>query len=442
MNSVNENCMNFNRNIKINFDGGNLSSDSGLFLYKKFDEKIGFSKTIAEIVKVNDSGNHAVHKNEDVILQRIYQNIAGYHTDDVADTLRLDPVFNQILNKESLASQPTISRLNNKLDIENVKQFQKVNSILFERIYNVEKISSVIFDVDSTNSPTYGEQHGSAYNAHYGENGFHPLLVFNGLNGDCIKAELRSGSVYTSRRVVNFIGPVLKEYNQKYPGVFQYLRGDSGFAVPKLYELCEMQLTTYVIRLKANSKLYKLSKQFEEEFLNNCKNNIYDEAVIYKEFMYKAKEWNKARRVVVKIEKPEGRFDFNYTFIVTNSNWPAFAVVQFYCKRGSMENYIKEGKNGFAFGKMSSTDYWSNANKLQEMVLAYNLNNWMRRICFPEKNKSDRIETIRTKIIKIASKVVSSGRYIYFKLSSSCPYKKLFTDIFKNIKNLQEFVFN
>jgi len=442
MNILNENSLDCNKKIKISFDGGDLTSDSGLLLFKEFDEKIGFSKAIAENIKVNDCVNHTTHRNEEVIVQRIMQNIAGYHTDAAANELREDPVFKELLNKDVLASQPTISRLNNKLDVETVKQFQKVNSILLDRVYSIEPLKVMVFDVDSTNLSTYGEQYGSAYNAHYGEDGFHPLLVFNGLNGDCIKAELRAGNVYTSRKVVQFIGPVLKEYNQKYPEVFQYLRGDSGFADPDLYELCEAQKTNYVIRLKANSQLYKLSSQFEQELLSQCKNNIYEETIIYRDIMYKAKGWNKERRVVVKLTKAEGRFDITYTFIVTNLNWNDETVVQFYCKRGTMENYIKEGKNGFAFDKMSSTSYWANANKLQEMVLAYNLNNWMRRLCFPEESKADRIETIRVKVIKIAAKVVSSSRYLKFKLSSSHPHKKLFTDILNNIKLLPQIVYN
>jgi len=85
-------------------------------------------------------------------------------------------------------------------------------------------------------------------------------------------------------------------------------------------------------------------------------------------------------------------------------------IIKFYCQRGTMENFIKKGKNGFAFGKMSSSKYQANANKLQQMMLAYNLNNWLRRLCFPEHNRSDRIEIFRTKLINIAARIVKTGR--------------------------------
>lgn len=70
MDSLLEKSLNFKRNVKINFDGGNLTSDSGLILYREFDERIGFSRTIKDIFYVNDKINHRKHKNEDILLQK------------------------------------------------------------------------------------------------------------------------------------------------------------------------------------------------------------------------------------------------------------------------------------------------------------------------------------------------------------------------------------
>lgn len=436
MGSLLEKSLNFKRNVKISFDGGNLTSDSGLILYSEFDERIGFSRTIKESFKVNDSTNHRDHKNEDVLLQKIYQRIAGYTTDDNSDELRYDPTLTTILDKNSLASQPTISRFNNKLDKENLKQFNKINELLLDKVYSIDMPNQIILDIDSTNFETYGKQYGSAYNSHYSATGYHPLLVFDGLTGDLLKAELRSGNVYTSRKIVAFIGPLLKRYSNKYSCIGIYIRGDSGFALPGLYEIVEEHDAKYAIRLKANATLYKYSEEFTARMEKLCKRNIYDHHVIYGEFMYKAKKWTKERRVVVKLEKKEGQMCIDYTFVVTNMTSHPKAIIKFYCNRGTMENFIKEGKNGFAFDKMSSSSFIANANKLQEMVLAYNLNNWMRRLCFTNSMKSIRIETIRMKIIKVAGKLVKSSRYLKFKLCSSCAYQNEFWNILRNINSL------
>ncbi|MDQ0219503.1 IS1380 family transposase [Peribacillus cavernae] len=210
MTSLNDQTMDFNRRIKVNFDGGDLTSDAGLLLYKEFDEKIGLSELIQSTVHLNDPVEHDVHTNDSVIMQKIYQHIAGYHADDHADSLRYDPALTSILNKERLASQPTMSRVNQHFDKTTVKQLQRANETLIERFHVLAPPENILFDLDSTNAATYGNQYGAAYNTHYGENGYHPMLMFDGLTGDCLKAELRAGSVYTSRQVVRFIGPTLK----------------------------------------------------------------------------------------------------------------------------------------------------------------------------------------------------------------------------------------
>ena len=126
MDSLLEKSTNFNRKIKINFEGGDLTSDAGILLYKEFDEKLGFSKTIKENLNVKNSAKFRVHSNSDIAIQKKYQIIAGYHTDDNADELITDSAFKAVLEKESLASQPTISRFNNRLDTGNIKDFQHI----------------------------------------------------------------------------------------------------------------------------------------------------------------------------------------------------------------------------------------------------------------------------------------------------------------------------
>jgi hypothetical protein len=438
MTSVNEKSMNFNRRVKVNFDGGDLTGDAGILLYKEFDNVIGLSRAIEEMVHIKDDVIHRTHQNHDVIMQKIYQNAAGYHADDHADNLRYDPALTTILNKSELASQPTISRVNQQFDKDTMKQFQKVNRTIIDRYHELDAPEILVLDIDSSNSPTYGDQYGSAYNFHYGENGYHPIFMFEGETGDCLKAALRCGSVYTSRQIVAFVGPELKRLRKKYPDIKIIIRGDSGFATPELYKLCEKLDVDYVIRLKANQRLQRIAQEFENEMTSEI--DIYEgRHVFYQEFTYKAASWDKSRKVMLKLEKPADQLLFIPTFVVTTLEETPKDTVEFYAKRGTMENYIKEGKLGFAFGKMSSTEFEINANKLQIAVLAYNLNNGLRRICMPEKMKKNQIQTIRMCLIKIAGKIIRSGRYVTFKLASSSLYKDAFFSTLKRIQQLPIF---
>ena len=125
-----------------------------------------------------------------------------------------------------------------------------------------------------------------------------------------------------------------------------------------------------------------------------------------------------------------------YTFVVTTMESEPYQILQFYCGRGKMENFIKEGKGGFDFSSVSSHSKTVNANRLRIHALAYNLFNWFRRLVLPASMRKQRVDTIRLKLLKIAARVIRSARYITFKLCSSCPYKREYHETLSNIQQL------
>ena len=102
-----------------------------------------------------------------------------------------------------------------------------------------------------------------------------------------------------------------------------------------------------------------------------------------------------------------------------------------------MENYIKESKNGFGLDNMTSHSFQVNEAKMTLSLLAYNFTNWLRTLVFPEGQKQMQIQTIRKRLVKVASKLVKSGRSLYFKLSSSFVYQKFFWKILNRIQQLK-----
>ena len=191
-----------------------------------------------------------------------------------------------------------------------------------------------------------------------------------------------------------------------------------------------------MIRLKENGILRGKASDLVDELDEITRNNKVDYAVVYGEFMYKAKSWPYERRVVCKVEKPENQMVYMYTFVVTNMDSSPGYLIKFYCKRGLMENFIKESKSGFDFASVSSHTRIVNANRLQVHALAYNIFNWFRRLALSANMRKQRIDTVRLKLLKIAAKVVHSARYITFKLCSSCPYENEFYETFSNIGKL------
>jgi hypothetical protein len=428
--------LNFNQQIKLTNDGGSLSSDTGEFIFREFDEKIGFSKTLAQHLNLKDSRAYFVHSNENLLRQKIYQMIAGYSEDDAADQLTKDPVFTQIIGTPALASQPSLSRFFKRFDQTSIKQLELANQKLLNKVHKFRDTKALIFDLDSTHSDTYGHQESTAYNAHYGTIGFHPLVAFDGVTGDFLKAKLRPGNVYTSNGVIEFIQPLIEHYNEKFPETSLFVRGDSGFAVPALYELCEKESVYYVIRLKSNAQLQQIAEEYHPISISS---DVTKTEIYFEETIYQAKSWSKPRKVIIQSVRPAGELFFIHSFFVTNLE-VAFSpkdIVRSYQKRGTMENYIKEAKNGFRLDQMNSHSFQVNEVRMMLSLLAYNLTNWLRTLAFPPEQKNMQIDTIRTRIIKVASKLVKSGRSLYFKLSSSFVYQEFFWKVLSRIQNLQ-----
>ena len=428
--------LNFNKSLKINFDGGDLSSDAGLLLIKEFTDTLGIDKLLADNFKTTDTAIRQ-HTDTQNLMQVIYQIIAAYFEDDSADELTNDPVMKSIIDTPALASQPTLSRFYNRMDDETLKQFENLSTLLRDKIYDVKYPDMVLLDLDSTLLDTYGHQEGEGFNYHYQSHGYHPLLCFDGITGDLIKIQLRNGTDYSCTGIKDFLLPVLEEYLTRYPDVPLLLRGDSGFATPDLYSTCETNGTSYAIRLKENGILRKNADYLLEQLNEITSHNMVDYAVVYGEFYYQANSWDYPRRVVCKIEKPANQMIPMYTFVVTNMDSSPEKIIKFYCKRGLMENFIKEAKSGFDFAAVSSRSKVVNANRLQIHALAYNIFNWFRRIVLSIKLRKQRIDTIRLKLLKVAARAIHSARYMTFKLCSSCPYKDEFYETLHNIRQLK-----
>ena len=125
---------------------------------------------------------------------------------------------------------------------------------------------------------------------------------------------------------------LLEEFIEDFQDILLYLRGDSGFASPDLYEVLEEKGCKYTIRLKEISKLRELAQEQNQALYRATRFNQVDYSVEYGEFMYQAGSWSHPRRVVFKIEKPNGQMIHMYTYIVTTmEDLELYQVIQLYC---------------------------------------------------------------------------------------------------------------
>lgn len=167
-----------------------------------------------------------------------------------------------------------------------------------------------------------------------------------------------------------------------------------------------------------------------------------EKEVYYQNVSYQAASWTKPRRVCVRSTREVGELLFRHAFIVTNfsKNISAKRVFETYNKRGTMENYIKEAKNSFFFDKTDSPEFLENEARMMISLLAYNIVNFLRTICFDLKWKGLRVNTIRLRLFKVAGKLVTTARRMYLKLSSSHVYQREFYAVFRQIQRIRQYI--
>ena len=282
-------------------------------------------------------------------------------------------------------------------------------------------------DMDSTESPVHGQQEGSAYNGHFESTCYHPLLLFN-QHGDCLAAKLRPGNVSSAEDWDELLLPEIKR--QQGEGQRVTFRADAAFAKPAIYEALEDRGVDYVMRIPANKNL---ELEIEDILFRPPGRPSLKPLVRYKSFRSQAASWSKPRRVVAKVEHHQGELFPRAGFIVTNMRLPSRSLVRFYNKRGTAEQWIKEGKQATNWTRLSCHRFRANQVRLQLAVLAYNLGNLWRRLGLPRRIKSWSLTSLQQRLMKTGGRLVKHARYYWLLLAEGHLNRKLFGDMLHRI---------
>jgi hypothetical protein len=154
-------------------------------------------------------------------------------------------------------------------------------------------------------------------------------------------------------------------------------------------------------------------------------------------FDYQAQSWDRARRVVAKIAWHPGQLLPTVGFVVSNLKRSSEQVVRFYNRRGTAEQWIKEGKNAIKWTRLSCRKFRANEVRLQLHALAYNLANFMRTLALPQAMTHWSLTTLREKLVKIGARMVRHGRYITFQMAEVAVSGWMFGQILARIARLR-----
>ncbi len=429
--------LDFDRRLLLQFRGSTITSDAGLLAYRELEDTFCLTDTGADTLAAARTGKNGRHRLAGLLRQSVFGRLAGYEDVNDAERLCRDPAMRWVVGDRAItgfaASASQMGRFETKwlCRAENLVALADLPGQWIDKVQQRRPPKMIVLDMDSSESPTYGEQEGSAYNGHFGCTCYHPLFVFNQF-GDVERCALRPGNVHSADGWRAVLEPVIARYRGSVKRL--YFRGDAAFANPEIYEFLEAEGIGFSIRLPANRVLQDRIGYLLKRPVGRPPHEV---RRYFASFSYRAQSWNKSRHVVAKVEWHPGELYPRVGFIVTNLARSAQGIVAFYNRRGTCEQYIKEGKNAIKWTRLSCRTFAANAVRLQLHALAYNLGNFMRTLAMPKTAQPWSLTSLREKLIKIGARVVSHGRYVTFQMAEVAVSRQMLADILSLIARLR-----
>jgi len=369
----------------------------------------------------------------------VYQLVGGYEDVNDSQSLRHDPIYKLACGRvpqvgaEALASQPTLSRLENRVSQSDIS---RIRSQLVEGFIerHTQPPDELVLDIDGWDAPTHGQQQLSCFHGYYGQHMYFPVLINAANSGYPLVLQLRAGNSHPGKGVAGILRWLFWRLRRVWPQVRIVLRADAGFALPEIFRVCERAAVFYCIGFSRNGvTARKVEDLLERARLQALQTQ--QKARLFDDVYYAARSWDGPRRLVMKAEwLPKGP---NPRFLITNLEGTAQTLYdRFYVQRGAAsEHRIKEMKLGLAADRLSCHHFLANQFRLLLAQAAYILLLAIRQAAGDTAFATAQVERLRALLIKGAARVRLSVRRVLVELSVHCPFIQDLHQIVQGLQN-------
>ena len=436
------------RRIVAAFDGGTITSDAGALLLGATDKAIGLVKRFAATFTDKRNPDLIEHSVATLVGQRVFGLALGYQDINDHDHLRHDPVLAALMGKmqarrkdcAALAGKSTLNRLEHAPEegaAHAPPRYHKLSHDrdAIERLFvdmflesQASAPSLIVLDPDATDVPLHGQQEGRFYHGFYDTYCYLPLYIFCGRH--LLAAKLRPADVDAATGIVEELTRIVAQIRERWPKTTIVVRADSGFCRETLMNWCEDNNVHYVLGLaKTNRLIAQITTELAEAAISSVVSQR--PARRFKCFDWTTRHsWSRMRRVIAKAEWTQG--EGNPRFLVTSFDADTIDArtlyEDIYCKRGEMENRIKETQTDLFGGRASASTMRANQLRMWFSAVAYVLMCALRRIALHGTPLARATcATIRLRLLKIGAQVTVSVRRVKIALATSCPAAEVFT---------------
>lgn len=434
------------KKVQLDFNGGSVTSNAGVLFLSETERRVGIIDSVVDCIPDKRRTYSVEHSLKELVSQRVFQIACGDEDALDSNALRVDPVLKLAVGRlpeegDDLASQPTISRLENGVSRSTLMRMGYAFVDRFIDSYP-EEPPVIVLDFDDTDTTVHGGQQQSLFNNYHGEYCYMPLHVYESLSGKLITTILRPGKRPSGGETLSYLKRLVGRIRSSWQDTLILFRGDSHYSSPEVFNWIKDQDNVYsVVGLTGNEVL---KKAVEQVILEVKQRYAHQNLPVkrYHSFSYQAGSWSAPRRVVAKLEMSEKGLNVRFisTEMIDAQSTALYETI--YCARGNMELYIKDHKTYLKSDRSSCHRFEANQFRLFLHSVAYVLLHTLKtEVLKGTEFATATMETLRLKLLKVGARVIELKTRIKLHLPTAYPYKKVFRKsmaIFSHIRKMEK----